>query len=105
MFSKLFYTFDNNIIKQCQFYFNYLPAELKIINRRLNFLSRLCLTNNDYCNVLDSKNSELEMLLSTYLTNANICDINSNVTKSYMYNVNWKFYLFKRIEAELNLSQ
>lgn len=37
-FSKLFHTFDKNIISQCQFYTGYLPASLLLDNRKLNFL-------------------------------------------------------------------
>jgi hypothetical protein len=46
-YMKIFYTFDKNVIRSCQFYFGYLPMELEIGLRSLNFLSKLlkCKTN------------------------------------------------------------
>ena len=37
VYNKLFHTFDRDVVKQCQFYLNYLPAELKLVSRKLNF--------------------------------------------------------------------
>ena len=66
LYSKLFHTFDKNIIKQCQYYFGQLPIEFKIANRRFNFLSKMHSIDNIYCRYFDVKNDELLTLVNTY---------------------------------------
>jgi hypothetical protein len=40
-FAKLFHTFDTNIIKHCQYYSGFLPANFRINSLRINFLHRI----------------------------------------------------------------
>ena len=66
LYSKLFHTFNKNIIKQCMFYFGQLPIELKIANRRFNFLKKISLRGNKYCRYFDPVNNELCLLFNKY---------------------------------------
>ena len=49
LYRKLFHTFDKDIIKQCQYYSRQMPVELKIANRRYNFLNIIRINDNIYC--------------------------------------------------------
>lgn len=95
IYSKLFRTFDKNIIKQCQFYMGELNAELNIVNRRLNFLSKLSSCNNTYCNLMDSKHTELFSLLCEYNYDVKKLDLNR------LHKMNWKGVLFQYFEADI----
>ena len=66
LYSKVFHTFNKDIIKQCQFYFGQMPIELKIANRRFNFLRKICLNDGTYCKYFDLKNIELVLLINKY---------------------------------------
>jgi hypothetical protein len=46
-FYKIFNTFDKKIISQCQFYMGYLPMNLAVDLRKLNFYLKLLYTSTD----------------------------------------------------------
>ena len=45
-FMKIFSTFDNKVIKQCQYFTNVLPIGYYYIIQKLTFINSLLLTNN-----------------------------------------------------------
>ena len=51
-FMKLFSTFDNTVIKQCQFYTNVLPMYQYYAMRKISFLSNLPMTQNQVLQTL-----------------------------------------------------
>ena len=67
-FSKLFGSFDKNIIRYCQFYFNMLPLCDVIDCRRLNFLYGMKRSNNYTLKFIFefSGNAELRVLLKKH---------------------------------------
>ena len=93
VFSKLFHTFDRSVIKQCQFYMGYLPAELKIANRKMNFLSKISLTNNFTCTLLDVNHNELfcemckyKIVVASNLQQLAKCSLGTIDFKSKLFN-------------------
>jgi len=101
VYSKLFYPFDKKVIKQCQFYTGQLPAEYKIIDRRLNFLSRVNGTSGHVCCMLDPNKNELKSIVNDYNIN-----INLNMDNALLCKINWKYFLHKIFERSLTeLSQ
>ncbi len=54
MFSRLFKTFDKNVIRYCQYYTSYLPLSYTIDLRRCRFLVNLRKCNNDLMRLLYS---------------------------------------------------
>ena len=65
-FMKLFSTFDNSVIKQCQFYTNVLPTHHYYMMRKISFLQNLKITNNQVLQTLHDSfgNIKLQMLAS-----------------------------------------
>jgi hypothetical protein len=57
LYSKLFHTYSKNIIKQCQFFTGQISVELKIANRRLNFLRKMSQLDST-CKYFDIRNKE-----------------------------------------------
>ena len=51
-FMNLFFTFDNKVIKQCQFYTNVLPMYQYYASRKISFLSNLLMTQNQVLQTL-----------------------------------------------------
>ena len=52
MFSRLFKTFDKNVIRYCQYYTSHLPLSYTIDLRRCRFLFKLRTCNNDLMRLL-----------------------------------------------------
>jgi len=74
-FSKLFKTNDTKIIKRCQFHMGCLPMELRIVNKKFNFLNK----NRNSSNLLmlsasqddpDLKEILIEYNLNSYAKNS-----------------------------------
>ena len=65
---KLFNTFDNKIVVQCQFYTGYLPVEHIIAIRKLNFVETLKFSPCSLLRALHdlSDQDELSRLAATY---------------------------------------
>ena len=101
LYSKLFHTFNKNIIRQCMFYFNQIPIELKIANRRFNFLKKISLNSNNYCSYFDLKNSEIFTLINKYCCTLDGLNINFLPENFNQANFRWKNIL--RIYFERSL--
>ena len=100
VFSKLFHTFDKSVIKQCQFYMGYLSAELKIANRKMNFLSKISLTNNFTCTLLDVNLNELfcEMCKYKIVLASNLQHLDNCLLRT----INFKGKLYKYFENDID---
>ena len=59
---KLFSTFDNKVIKQCQFYTNVLPMYQYYAIRKISFLSNLQMTQNQVLQTLHDSFGKIELL-------------------------------------------
>ena len=87
VFSKIFKTYDKNVLKQCQYFMNRLPVELKVVCRKINFLKDIQSSKNELCKLLHNISAKNELLDLCNLYNipvANVCRYN---VKSYMWNV------------------
>ena len=86
-FMKLFSTFDNKVIQQCQFYTNVLPIRHYYVIRQISFLNNLLLTQNHVLQTLHNSfgKIELDKLASMFECNVNI------LTKSFRAMVRKKF--------------
>ena len=60
-FMKLFSTFDNKVIKQCQFYTNVLPMYQYYAMRKIAFLSNLPMTQNQVLQTLHESFAKIEL--------------------------------------------
>ena len=98
VFSKIFHSFDRNVIRQCKFYMGQLTAELKINYRKLNFLSKINVDKNRYLRVFDLNRTELQSLALQHGINIKI---NNRSSDNWLSTINWKFYLFKYFETSL----
>ena len=103
LYSKLFHTFNKNIIRQCQFYFGQMPIELKIANRKFNFLKKISLNDNTYCKYFDLKSSELYVLVNKYRCAS--VDHNLNIVPDSINLLNIKWNSLLRIYFEHSLEQ
>jgi hypothetical protein len=67
-FAKIFHTFNNDIIVNCQYYCNMLPLSYIIDIRHLNFYNCLQTTSNDYLKLhfLRSGSRDFKSLLNKY---------------------------------------
>ena len=65
-FIKIFKTFNLDIIKQCQFYSGELPLKLKIVKKKINFLSKLKESRNEICKFFSNMQNELETICHLY---------------------------------------
>jgi len=101
LYSKLFHTFNKNIIMQCQFYSGQMPVELKIANRRFNFLKKVSLMDNTYYKYFDLKNNELVLLISKYFYANDGQSINSVLDNIRLQNFNWNTVLQNYFERSL----
>ena len=99
VYSKLFYTYDNLILKQCKFYMGYLPMELKIANRKLNFLSKISSASNLSCSMLDKNSAELQYLISFY--GIEVFRNFKKVPLNSLNTVNFRNYLFSYFEKDI----
>jgi hypothetical protein len=63
-FMKIFKTFDITVVKQCQFYMGYLPIELKIVSKKITFLTKMLKSNIFILKYLCNVNNELMELLN-----------------------------------------
>ena len=61
-FMNLFFTFDNKVIKQCQFYTNVLPMYQYYAIRKISFLSNLQMTQNQVLQTLHDSFAKIELL-------------------------------------------
>lgn len=105
LYNKLFHTYDNVIIKQCQYYSRQLPIEFKIASRRYNFLKNMSSIDNIYCKYLDINNDELLTLLNTYccVNDSGTCNIDivsDDVLR--LQNIDWNGILWKYFEKSMN---
>ena len=101
-YRKIFRTFDNNVIKQCQFNFGYLTMELKLANRRLRFFSKLrsmCYLNcSMFLNSTSNDDNEFRSLITKYNIDLGL-EINKVNPKS-LANLNWKWHLIRYFEKQ-----
>ena len=102
--SKLFHSFDKIIVNQCQFYSGQTPVEFKIANRKLNFLKRLCTTDNIYCQYFDVGQSERINLINRYFCMTDNTDVNfASYDNNNLNDINFKFLLKKYFEKSIEL--
>ena len=78
-FMKLFSTFDNKVIKQCQFYTNVLPMYQYYVIRKISFLSNLPMTQNQVLQTLYDSFAKIELLKYASMFD---CEVNI-VTKTF----------------------
>jgi len=101
-YSKIFRSFDRQIIKECQYNFGYLPMELKIVNRRLGFLSKLKSIGNLHCNLFTFGNEELTTLISKYNINLGI-NVNK-ICQRALAKCNWKWHITQYFEKQFHIN-
>jgi hypothetical protein len=101
LYSKLFHSFDKNLIRDCQFYSGQLPVELKIANRRFNFLKKINLKDNTYCKYFDLRYNELSLLINKYCSASDGSNINIEQDRYRVLNMNWKSLLRKYFERSV----
>ena len=99
LYSKLFHTFNKNIIKQCQFYSGQMPIELKIASRRLNFLQKV--NNSTYCRYFDLKSNELVALVNKYCCASDGHNLSIVSDSLSLQNINWNSLLRNYVERSL----
>ena len=105
LYSKLFHTFNKNIIRQCQFYSGQMPIELKIASRRFNFLKKISVIDNTYCRYLDLKNIELSVLVNKYCCAGDGHNLNIGPSNVSVQSINFNSLLrnyFERSLEQLN---
>ena len=76
---KLFSTFDNKVIKQCQFYSNVLSMYQYYAIRKISFLSNLPMTRNQVLQTLRDSFPKIELLKYASMFQ---CEVNI-VTKTF----------------------
>ena len=92
IFSKLFSTFDQKVIEQCQYYTGFLPLQYRVDLMRLNFLHKLKIQTlgaspaNALLRILG--NDDYDLLCVKYSIPSNACD----ATKTKLF---WKFFTAK----------
>ena len=81
-------------------FYGQLPVELKLANRRLNFLSKMAYSweHNLYCYLLDSNRSELKELMAKY--NIKITERVSGLDPN-LNRADWRNLLFEGFEASI----
>ena len=99
LYSKLFHTFNKDIIKQCQFYTGQMPIELKVANRRYNFLNKIGNLDSTLCKYFDVKNDELFILINKYC--CNVYNNNVMLDNISLENINWNAILRCYFERSL----
>ena len=70
IFRKIFKTNDKTIIQQCQYYCNQLPAELKIVSRKVQFVENLTKSDNSILRMLGKLDEEVVLLKQRYGINS-----------------------------------
>ena len=89
-FNKIFKTYDKRIIRECQFFMGYLPIELLLVVRKLNFLTCIGkLRMSSVLCMLHQNDDELYMLCKQY-----------NV--AYSDNACWKKHLWHYFEMSFD---
>ena len=78
-FMKLFSTFDNKVIKQCQFYTNVLPMYQYYAIRKISFLSNLPMMQNQVLQTLHDSFAKIKLLKFASMFE---CEVNI-VTKNF----------------------
>ena len=73
--------------------------ELKIANRKLNFLSKISCTSNLSCSMLDKNSAELENLMSFY--GIQVIRNYKKVTLNSLNTVNFRNYLLRYFENDI----
>jgi hypothetical protein len=68
-----------------------LTIELKIINRKLNFLAKMGKSYNNVCNFITIGNDEYLNLCNKYNLSLTAC----NFPKNYFKNELWKYFAIK----------
>ena len=96
LFSKVFSTFNSNIVAYCQYYTGHLPLQYIIDLRCFKFLSNLVSIENIILNVLFSLNGTTT--IGTISTRYNMVNINGAV--NYLKYCMWKQFV---IDSHLNL--
>jgi len=75
VYFKIFGTFDKSIAMHCMYYMGQLPLEMKIVKRKIQFLSKLKKTQSASLRALLDGNRELDELLTRYkIDNLNLHD-------------------------------
>ena len=99
VYSKIFNTYNKDIIEQCKFFMGQLPAALKIVNKKCNFLAKSELCNNIYGRALDVNRTELCSIVRNfgYVINGNL----NTMSVTWLSRINWKSMLFKHFETSL----
>ena len=85
---------------QCQFYSEQMPIELKIANRRFNFLKKISSVDSIYCKYFDINNDELFLLVNKYCY---INDVHMNMVndRNKLKNINFNASLRKYFELSV----
>ena len=97
IYSKLFYSYDKNIIKNCQYHFGQLPIELKIINRKFNFLTKINkYSDSIHCNYFEGQGNAIK-----YLLIGNHIFTDANIQQVAFDKINIKDILIKTFESSL----
>ena len=66
-YMKIFQIFDKKNIEYCQYLFGYLPMKLRLLCRKLQYLSKLCEKKFEHLNILtNSTKNEFESLFEKY---------------------------------------
>ena len=78
-FMKLFSTFDNKVIQQCQLYTNMLPMHRYYVIRKVNFLNNLLTAQNHVLQTLHDSFGKVELLNIAVMLK---CDVNI-LTKTF----------------------
>ena len=81
-----------------------VPLELKIANRRYNFLKRMQIIDNIYCKYLDVKNDELLALINTYCSASDSLNLKNNSANVFrLQNMNWNDLLHNYFERSIQM--
>ena len=101
IYAKIFKTFNKDVISLCQYYMGQMPIQLKIANRKLNFLFSLKSNNNMFYRCFNRNDSELTSLISRYWCSGST-DRNCNINiVDRVSNMNWKRLLFNYFQFTL----
>lgn len=101
LYSKLFHTFNKNIITHCQFYSGQVPVELKIANRRFSFLRKICCMDNKYCKYFDLNSNELLALINKYCCASDDQNVNLMPDAMRLQTINMKSLLHNYFERSV----
>ena len=90
-FMKIFATYNNDVIRNCQFYSGHLPLAYLIDLRKINFLTNLktCL-DGDFCDIFSIEiNDESISIYNKYIESP----IDNNAVNLFNYNIKQQMWL------------